>query len=208
MLALQVAAGIVLAYVIIVNQRALLRLSGQLATLAAFIIALSAVVWTIVAGASFASTRIPPHALEKALSMLVVAAVFPLAGTGGLGLLMLFAPILRRPPESVVRAIQAPAGAEASESNGSGDRGCTVAFFGLMMLALAVNYALSFPVWALTPVGRWYDQVDVYGRATGWQDGLSILFGAVLWQWPWLPLGLYFLGKRLRRGSEPPLSLG
>ena len=42
------------------------------------------------------------------------------------------------------------------------------------------------------------------GRANGWDDALSMIFGAVLWQWVWIPLAIYFLAIRIKAGSEKP----
>jgi hypothetical protein len=88
-----------------------------------------------------------------------------------------------------------------AERKKDGDKGCLAVFFGLGLLVLVVNYALSFPVWAFTPIGKWYDSLYAYGMTTAWKDGLSILFSAVLWQWPWIPLGIYFAVKKSRQAK-------
>lgn len=206
MLALQVAAGIVLAYAIIVNQKKLLRWGGQLVSMLALLLGFGAIVWAVVAGVQFVGASIPPGAMSKMLTMVGVIPVFILAMTGGLGLVMLFGLLFRRSPESVARAVQkvADGGDTASERKKDGDKGCLAVFFGLGLLVLVVNYALSFPVWAFTPIGTWYDSLYAYGMTTAWKDGLSILFGAVLWQWPWIPLGIYFALKKARLAKTRP----
>jgi hypothetical protein len=39
-----------------------------------------------------------------------------------------------------------------------------------------------------------------------WKDGLSLLFAAVLWQWVWIPLGIYFAAKRSTLPAEAQAS--
>ena len=72
----------------------------------------------------------------------------------------------------------------------------------MMILAgfvvMLINAGLSFPVFAYTPIGIWYESVDRFGRSHGWDDGLSLLFGAVLWQWVWIPLAIRALIKKRR----------
>lgn len=204
MLALQVAAGIVLAYAIIVNQEKLLRWGGQLVSVLALLLGVGAVIWAVVAGAQFVGTSIPPRAISKMLTIAGVIPVFILAMTGGLGLVMLLGPLFRRSPESAARAVQkvADGGDTRSERKKDGDKGCIAVFFGLGLLVFSVNYALSFPVWAFTPIGTWHDSLYAYGMTTAWKDGLSLLFAAVLWQWPWIPLGIYFAVKKSRRARQ------
>ncbi len=197
MLALQVAAGIVLAYAIIVNQKKLIAVSGKLVGLLATLAAFGVIIWLGTAAVRFTSASITPRVWHGLWTALTLIPVFILAFSGALGLLMLGALFLGATPQRVPSALWKAL--EGEPKKGS-DAGCGK-LIGLLVLMVLINFGLSFPVWAYTPVGRWYDAVDAYGRATGWDDGLSILFGAMLWQWVWIPLAVYFLVQRVRRGA-------
>lgn len=215
MIALQVAAGILLAYFIIVNQKKLLAWGGKLIALLALLVALAAMIWAAVAAVQFLGSVVtspgvrqylPHFQTDKILTMLGLIPIFILAATGGLGLAFLIGLFVRRPPERTGKAIltAVEGGEKPSQKKNDNGYGCVFVFFGLGALVLIVNYPLSFLVWDRTPIGGWYDELYRYGMTTEWKDGLSLLFAAVLWQWPWIPLGFYFVTRKLRKGSANP----
>jgi hypothetical protein len=206
MIALQVAAGILLAYFVIVNQKKLLVWGGQLVSGLAMIAAIGAIIWAGWAGVQFVAKVVPSETVQKVLTMFGLIPVFILVGTGSVGLALLIGLIFRRSPEATSKAIWVvvDGGDKPSRKNDRDGKGCVYVFFGLTLLALGINYLLSFPVWAYTPIGGWNDQLYRYGMITAWKDGLSLLFCAGLWQWPWIPLGLYFLMRRFKAGTAKP----
>lgn len=198
MIALQVAAGIVLAYLIIVNQKKLLALGGWVLGALATMVAIGALIWAGVAAVQFAGSAISPKMWEKLWTLVGVIPVFILAFTAMLGMLLLAGLLVGRKPEAMSRGLFKAL--EVEDGKEAGTAGC-IGLIGLGIAMMLVNYAISFPVWAFTPVGSWYEAVDAYGRSHDWKDGLSVFFGALLWQWVWIPLGIHFGVKRLRAGK-------
>lgn len=194
MIAIQVAAGIILAYVIIVNQKRLLALGGQLLVLLAFAIGVGVLIWAGSSAWNWVGSNITPRQTQKITALIGLMPVFILAGTGTAGMIMLGGLILGKKPELVLRGL-----GKALETTDTKNEntGC-LAFIALGVAMMLINWGLSYPVWAFTPAGEWYEAVDRWSRANGWADGGSVLFGAILWQWVWIPLGIYFLVKRLR----------
>jgi hypothetical protein len=198
MLAFQVAAGIVLAYAIIINQKKLLVFGGWLLGVVATLGAIWALLWAGTAAVQFVGAHITPKLGAKLLTLLTIFPVFVLAFTATLGLLMLGGLIMGKKPRLVARGLFAALDSDKpSESNRAGCAG----LIGLGMGMLLVNYLLSFPVWAYTPLGEWFGALYRYGMTTAWKDGLSILFAAVLWQWVWIPLGIHFAVDRCIAGK-------
>lgn len=200
MLTLQIAAGIVLAYIIIVNQQKVLAVGRWLLGAAAFCLVIVAIGWAGSAAVQFAGSAVPQKVLGKLFILIGCVPLFALAASGSLGMMMLAGLLFGKRPERVLSAFT-----KLCLPDGENRSGC---LFGiaLVMVTVLINFGLSFPVWAYTPIGNWYDAVDAYGRANGWQDGLSVFFGMALWQWVWIPLGIYFLvtrlGRRQKRSDE------
>lgn len=201
MLAIQVAAGIVLAYVIIVNQKKLLELGGWLLSAACIFVAIVGVIWAGSAAVQMAGNVIPPKVWWTLWALVIMIPFFVLAFTGTLGMLMLGGLVWRKEPAQVANSTFKMMEGDPKEANDNS--GC-LKMIGLFFLTGLVNFGLSFPVWAFTPIGGWYESIDAYGRANGWDDGLSMIFGAVLWQWVWIPLAIYFLAIRLKARSKKP----
>jgi len=134
--------------------------------------------------------------IELSLIPLVILVV-----TASIGMLLLIGLIIAGEPKSVFRRLQA--GQEYNETE-KGALGCgaAVAFAGVMGL---INYGLSYPLWAFTPVGRWYDAWAQWGLSHGWEGALGPLLGALMCQWVWIPLAGHFLAKQLR-ARTPRLS--
>lgn len=197
MIAIQVAAGILLAYVIIVNQKRLLAFGGQLLVFAAFAIGLLALVWTGGAAWEWLGTNISPRQTQKITAFIGLIPVFVLAATGVVGMIMLGGLVVGKKPELVLRGL----GHALETKNKDENTGCLV-IIALIVVMVFINWMLSFPLWWFTPVGEWYEGVDRWSRTNGWADGGSVLFGAVLWQWVWIPLGIYFATKPLRSRGE------
>ena len=201
MLAIQVTAGIVLAYVIIVNQKKLLELGGWLLGAACIFAAIVGVIWAGSAAVQTAGNIIPPKVWRTLWMLVTIIPFIVLAFTGTLGMLMLGGLVLRKEPAQVSNSTFKMMEGDPKKTN---DHSGCLKMIGLFFFTGLVNFGLSFPVWAYTPIGGWYESIDAYGRANGWDDGLSMIFGAVLWQWVWMPLAIYFLSTRLKAGSKKP----
>lgn len=109
-------------------------------------------------------------------------------------MMMLVGLLFAKRPEVIWRALVHVVESTETKNENSGCGG----MLALAFVAMLINYGLSYPVWRFTPIGEWYEAVDQWGRAAGWADSASVLFGALLWQWVWVPLGIYFLADRLR----------
>lgn len=199
MLAIQVAAGIVLAYVIIVNQKKLLALGGWLLGTIATFAAIIGIIWAGSAAVQMAGNVIPTKFWHSLWGLITLIPFFLLVFSGTLGMIMLCGLVVRKSPESVSRSAFGMMEGDPKKPND--DSGC-LKMIGLCFVTGLINFGLSFPVWAYTPIGGWYKSIDAFGRANGWDDGLSMIFGGVLWQWVWIPLGIYFLAKRFKGGAE------
>ena len=203
MLALQVAAGIVLAYAIIVNQKRLLAIGGWLLGALGVIIAVGSIIWAGTAAYQYVGANISDRFWHKLGTLIGVIPIFILAATGSLGMLMLGGFFFRKKPEAVASAFFKAT--EANGTNGADNTGCFLWVICALGM-ISINAAITYPVFMYTPVGSWYQLIDMYGRRNGWDDGLGILTYALLWQWVWIPLGAYFLIKRARRPTAdlPP----
>lgn len=198
MLAIQVAAGIVLAYIIIVNQRRILAAGWLLLLVVLGCTALFAAVWAGGAAIDKAEELFTLGFWRKVWMLVGLVPVFVLIFTGTLGMAMLGGLVVRKDPTYVGQSALKKIDADPGKPNENS--GCFI-LFGLLLLTMLVNFGLSFPVWAYTPIGRWYQAIDAYGRSNGWDDGLTIMFGALLWQWVWIPLGINYWVQRARRTS-------
>ncbi|CAN5502696.1 hypothetical protein BH10PSE14_BH10PSE14_31800 [soil metagenome] len=213
MLALQVAAGIVLAYVVIVNQRKLLTWGKGLLSTAIFLAITGFILLCVIGLYQTAHDRLTspeplPAWASKLITMLGIIPIFILGFTGAAGLLCLIGLAFQKTPAETMKVVTAAAN-DGDATKKVDDKGCMGIAFGAGLLMLAVNYALSWPVFAYTPLGAWSDQLYRYGMTNEWKDGLQLLFFGVLWQWPWIPVGIYYLMKRLKargvaiaRGSD------
>ena len=195
MLTLQIAAGIILAYVVIVNQRRLIAAGGWLLRLALICGVIAALVWVVGQAVQLGGAAIPHKLWSKLLIMIGCIPLFALAASGTVGMMMLIGLVGGRRPEQVLSAIKKVASPEGDERSG-----CLFGI-GMVILTFLINVGLSFPAWAYTPLGGWYAAVDTFSRANGWQDGLSAFFGMVLWQWVWIPVGFYFLVRKFRTAT-------
>lgn len=198
MIAIQVAAGILLAYIIIVNQKKLLALGGQLLVLAAFAIGVLGLAWAGRAAWEWLGSNISPQQTQKITALIGLIPVFILAATGVVGMIMLGGLVIGMKPNLVLPRLGHVLDTKDTKNENSG----CLAVLALVVGMMLINWGLSFPLWWFTPVGHWYEGVDRWSRANGWADGGGMLFGAVLWQWVWIPLGVYFVAKRLRSGRE------
>ena len=199
-IAIGIAVGIVLAYAIIVNQTKLLAFARWLLIGSLTFAAVLLILYALSSTFTFVGSQFPPFASrrfwEKARILLGIVPIFALAFTATYGMALLAGLIVGKTPKMVSDSLWRLS--EGDPHKGRDDLGC-LSVLGLGLVMAALNWGLSFPVWAFTPIGHWYDAVDAYGRSNGWQDGLSIPFVAFLWQWVWIPLGAYFLIRRLRR---------
>ena len=170
MIALQVAAGIVLAYVIIVNQRAILRVARQLSAMVMGIVGFVALGWFAYSLSSAATSRWPVMS-SKIGTALGASFVFGLFLAGGYGLILIARTVFKthRP---------------ILEGDGKGPV-AIVAGFALLNVLLV--YALSWPILAFTPAGNWFDAADRWSRLNGHADAASMLITGVACLWP-LPI--------------------
>lgn len=177
-LTFQIAAGIVIAYAVIANRRAIITsarwLGGALAVIAFFWV----LIWlggeAIGAATPYVANYYPKIA-RFAGAMLILAVGL----VGGICLLQL------------AHTLGWRKGKEDSE--------------GLVAAASFANVALvalvAWPILSFTIVGDWYDAIDHWSRANGYADGGSLAGAAFFWLWPIIPLWL--LSRRDARPSEP-----
>lgn len=166
-LVLQIAAGIVLAYLIIRFRHTAWALAVGLLS----IVAIIAVVAGLGAGASYVAEANSIN-WAKVVTFVSVIPVLGLAGIGAYGLLTLFRIAFRTERPST-----------------EGD-GCfpVLGLFALMnMLILAAASAAVEAMYPDNPISRVAGAVNDWSRATGHKDLGSMLFGtAMMALWPWL----------------------
>ena len=173
MIAIQVAAGIVLAYVIIVNQRRLLRFSGWLLSAILIIGAIAA----IGAGSSLALGALGPYwpkiwsATKLALGMCVI---LPCWFTGAYGLILLFRRIFRTSRPDLSGEGNAP----------------FIILVAFAMLNTLIMWLVGWPLLEFTVAGRWYDSIDMWSRSSGYDDGAVVTMHAALSLWTMIPVAI------------------
>ncbi|WP_374394395.1 hypothetical protein [Sphingopyxis sp.] len=166
-LVLQIAAGIVLAYLVIRFRHTAWALAVGLLTIAAIV----AVVIGVSAGASYVADTIPID-WEKIVTLAAVIPLFGLAGIGAYGLLTLF---------------RITFGTERPSAEGDGCYPVLLLFGFLNMLILAAVSAAVDAAFPNNPIGRLSRAIDEWSRAAGQKDLGSSIFGAALMaMWPWL----------------------
>lgn len=180
MLVLQIAAGIVLAYLIIRFRHSVWAVALGLLTIAAII----AAVVGIGAGVSAVAGEVSIN-WDKVVTFASIVPLFALGGVGSYGLLTLFHIAFR-----------------TERPRAEGD-GCfpVLLFFGILnMLILAAVAAAVEAVFPNNPIGRLAQAVDDWSRGAGHKDLGSTLFGtALMAAWPWL-IFLALIGlSRFRR---------
>jgi hypothetical protein len=197
-LVLQIAAGIVLAYLVIRFRHTFWALAIGLLALAAIV----AVVAGVSAGASYVADTIPIN-WEKVITFVSIIPLFGLAGIGAYGLLTLFRITFR-----------------TERPSAEGD-GClpVLSFFGIlnMMILAAVAVAVE-AVFPDNPIRRAAEAIDDWSRSAGHKDLGSTLLGTALMAiWPWLIILIVMGVVRLRGkasahdqehdvSEEPPLA--
>ena len=173
MIALQVAAGILLAYFVIVNQRAILRVTGRLV----FIGIILAGIALISAGGvlAFHSISINWWKIVEGVAFCATMIFFVI---GGYGLVLLTRRVFRTHRPSL-----------------SGEDSVAllklIAFAFLNMLLVAI---VTWPVLTFTELGAWYDAADHWSRNNGFSDSASILITSVASLWTLIPV--FFLARR------------
>jgi hypothetical protein len=186
MIAIQVAAGIVLAYILIVNQRPILRVIGwcMSALLAAGIMV--AIGW----GGSAAVGAVGSHwpviwfKIGIGLGALAFLAVF---ATGGYALIRILRVALK-----------------TGRPDLSGEGGAPALIVGgFALVNFFIAYAVSWPVLTYTVIGTWYDAVDAWSRQHGSADAVSVLAGGIACLWS-VPVAM-FLRKGLRAQAVLPV---
>ena len=180
MIAIQVAAGIVLAYVVIVNQAAILR-SIKWLTGAIFGIA---VIGLIIWGASETVSALSPYSgkfISKAVSFVGVVLILIVAAAGGGGLWMLWN--FWRKSEYLPKSDEAQ--------------------FAMLLFMSVTNVFLVWlatsPVLTYSLAGQWYNPIDQWSRANGHADGGAIAVASLFWLWPYVPLCVIW--KRRAKGA-------
>lgn len=162
MLTLQIAAGIILAYVVIVHHKLLLKLAGTLGSLALVIAAVALLSW----GASSAYTAISPQFwrfVSKLGMLLGSLMILGCVAAGGFGLLWALHEAFKRPNIHISKA--------------------TVGIATIIncIIVVAASYAAD-----LTPVGAWIVAADHWSRANGHADGVSVAIFAISCLWPFV----------------------
>jgi hypothetical protein len=182
MIALQVAAGIVLAYIIIVNQRTLLK-AGKLIGTVLFVGSLAAIsVYFASLAFEALSASIGPKAssvislaLEWLGKMIFAIVMLSCAGIGGHCLSMV---------RYKLRGIRPPAVAREN----------SVVLWSILN---AVITASIFGLLSFTPLGRVYDGIDHWSRSSGYKDAGSVIVFLIALPWP--AIWLLFLAQREAR---------
>lgn len=194
-LVLQIAAGIVLGYLIIRFRHSVWAIFSVLAVVALIV----AVVAGLSAGVGALSEEIGINweiAWDKVLNVASMIPIFALAGCGAFGLLTLFQILFR-----------------TERPRAEGD-GClpVLLFFGflnaIILTLIAVGIEALFPG---NPVTGLANGIDEWSRSAGYKDLGSVLFGtAMMALWPWLVIaaiiGIAKLYRKVRRRSEEPTS--
>jgi hypothetical protein len=173
MIALQVAAGILLAYFVIVNQRTILRFSGRLVSL----VIVLAVIAAMGAGGvlAFHSISINWWKIVEGVAFCATMIFFVL---GGYGLVLLTRRVFRtRRPNLSGDSLAAP-----------------LKFIAFTLINILLVSVASWPVLTFTPLGAWYDAADQWSRSIGSADSASILLTSVASLWALIPV--FLLSRR------------
>ena len=182
-LVLQIAAGIVLAFLII-------RFRHTVWAVAVALIALAALVGVVVGGTTLVSSVDIPWG--KILIVPVALLGMGLAGLGAFGFLSIFQFLLQTKRPHI-----------------EGDRWIPV--FMVFGLANALVLTVIDAAWPTNPLSVWGTNLDSWSRANGWKDALSFLYGtAIMAAWP--PIILFILAQTFKSqkkniaqgGSEVP----
>lgn len=179
MLVLQIASGIVLAYLII-------KFRHSVWAVAVGLLALAAVIAAIVGIGAGVSAVADQFSIDwgKVVTFASIIPLFALAGVGAYGLLTLFHITFR-----------------TERPRAEGD-GCfpVLLFFGILnMLILAASAAAIEAAFPNNPIGRLAQSVDDWSRAAGHKDLGSSLFGTALMAiWPWLIFSILLTIARIR----------
>lgn len=179
MLVLQIASGIVLAYLII-------RFRHSVWAVAVGLLALAAIIAAIVGIGAGVSAVADEFSIDwgKVITFASIIPLFAFAGVGAYGLLTLFHITFR-----------------TERPRAEGD-GCfpVLLFFGILnMLILAAVAAVVEAAFPNNPVGRLAQSVDDWSRGAGHKDLGSSLFGTALMAiWPWLIFSILLSIARIR----------
>jgi hypothetical protein len=179
MLVLQIAAGIVFAYLIIRFRHSVWAVALGLLTIAAIIAAFVGVA----AGVSAVADEFSID-WDKVVTFASIFPLFALGGVGAYGLLTLFHITFR-----------------TERPRAEGD-GCfpVLLFFGILnMLILAAGAAAVEAAFPNNPIGQLAQSVDDWSRGAGHKDLGSSLFGTALMAiWPWLIFSILLGIARIR----------
>lgn len=179
MLVLQIAAGIVLAYLVIRFRHSVWAVTAGIVSLAVIV----AVVLGLSAGAGAIAEHVPIN-WAKVLSAVVVLPCFALMGIGAYGLLTIF---------HVAFNTERP----KAEGNGCFP---VLVLFGFLNAFILTVLGLIFPT---NPIAQTAGAINEWSRAAGHKDLGSMLFGTFLMAvWPWLIL-LALYGIARLKGSRP-----
>jgi hypothetical protein len=182
LLIIQIAAGIVLGFVIITYRAALLRYIKWIAAFVAILALIGLAVWI----GSEAVGLAEPY-LGKIISKIgMIIGVLVLFGVGALGGL------------SFRELVYQLGWRKRRPSTIGGPPESAVILASLANILLV--YAISWPILQFTLVGGWYESIDQWSRENGFADGGALLATAIFWLWPALPLWL--LNRRKSYGSE------
>lgn len=163
LLTLQIAAGIVLAYVIIANREPILRMLQSLAGIAAGIAALAAVGF-----GGFWLLTLAGEYWKSIVSGVVFVASLGLFAVGAYGLVLIFRRLFRTTKPDLL--------ADGSE----------VLLLLFAMINLALVYAASVPLSQYTPLDSWWADVDQWSRANDFADLWTMFLGSLCSLWPYL----------------------
>lgn len=177
LLTLQIAAGIVLAYVIIANGRAAVKILGYLGAGVVAVAVMVIAYWAASSAFTAASPKL--WSILPRLGMMIGSlALLMFIIMGALGFLWILREFTRNPSALSKTALIV----------------ATLANSGVVLLS---SYMLDF-----LPVGAWIKAGDEWSRANGYADGLIVAAFAIGCLWPYMILPII----RLVRGRlvQPP----
>lgn len=178
MIAIQVAIGIVLAYVIIVNQRVLLRFGKAAATFIVFAAVAGIAVYLLSAAYEAVAPSISLNVGKILAKLGAIAVAIPMMiiwVVGGLALRTVYYLAKNRSPP------------EVENDNELG------MWFGWAMMN-SVVMMMVYSLLSFTPLYHTYDSVDAWSRANGHDDFWPMAMFVVSLLWPLIPL--WFLRRR------------
>ncbi len=179
-LAIQIAVGIVIAYVIVVNQVIILKSTKWLFAAVASLAVIAFLIWSISSAAISFAPYVSPF-IGKALTILGILPILAIIVFGGYGFCLLSDRLFGKKPREI------PDGRIVSAS----------------MLNFIITAIILWPFSTITFFADIFASIDLWSRRSGFSDGFSIAFIAIFTLWPYLPLWFIERKRRTARTAQP-----